>query len=378
MIRRAFTLVELLVVIAIIGVLIALLLPAVQAAREAARRMQCANHMKQFTLAAHNHHDTRQVFPSGVAKIGNYWDSGGGWRFNVHAQLLPYLEQNPMYEQFASGSLAPWNTNPANTVINTFLCPSDSYSKMPGRTTPSTSSARTNLQICLGDSVRMQGNARGLFTWTGSATVTTTQRDDGTLAARLIMPKGMESIIDGTSNTLFVSEGATAQTIGEKVVKGGVYNNASLQISNGTVDPETGHPANCRPNVTWCINNAFDTGTGNRSLLRSGSNDIFRGGRQFDRLQTYNSFNTIMPPNGPACAQGNAEDRWGVYPPQSWHTGGVNCGYADGSVHFVNDSIDTNGLNGTTGGGDPDYPGSSRFGVWGALGSINGGESKTP
>jgi prepilin-type processing-associated H-X9-DG protein len=183
------------------------------------------------------------------------------------------------------------------------------------------------------------------------------------------------SISDGTSNTIFVSEGATAKTIGERVVKGGVYNNASLQFPNGTVDPETGYPADCRPNVTWCINNAFDVS--NRSLLKSGSNGIFRGGRQYDRLQTYNSFNTIMPPNGPACAQGNAEDRWGIYPPQSWHSGGVNCGYADGSVRFINDNIDTNGLNGSIGGGDPSYTGPSRFGVWGALGSINGGESKT-
>ncbi|MDR1493245.1 MAG: hypothetical protein LBT05_11050 [Planctomycetaceae bacterium] len=79
------------------------------------------------------------------------------------------------------------------------------------------------------------------------------------------------------------------------------------------------------PNITWCINNAFDTG--NRSLLRSGSNNIFRGERQFDRLQTYNSFNTIMPPNGPACAQSDAEDRWGVYSPQSWHSGGKIYSY---------------------------------------------------
>jgi prepilin-type processing-associated H-X9-DG protein len=362
-------------VIAIIGVLIALLLPAVQAAREAARRMQCSNHMKQFLLAAHNHHDAKLVFPSGVAKIGNYWDGSGGWRFNVHAQLLPYMELNQMYEQFVTENSPPWRVPPAGTIINTFICPSDNYSRMVGRFIHATnSSARTNLQICLGDSVRMQNNVRGLFTWSGSDAVNTTERDNGMLAARLIKPKGIESIGDGTSNTIFVSEGATVRSLGDRTVKGGVYNNASLQIAS-TVDPETGHPANCRANVTWCMNNAFDTS--NRSLLKNGTNNIFRGGRQFDRMQTYNSFNTIMPPNGPACAPGDVEDRWGVYPPQSWHSGGVNCGFADGSVHFINDNIDTNGLNGTIGGGDHDYPGPSRFGVWGALGSISGGEPKT-
>jgi hypothetical protein len=101
-----------------------------------------------------------------------------------------------MYDQFAAGSIAPW-ASPANTIINTFICPSDNYGKMIGR-----HSTRTNLQICLGDSVRMQGNARGLFTWSGSATVTTTERNNGTLAARLIRPKGIESISDGTSYNL--------------------------------------------------------------------------------------------------------------------------------------------------------------------------------
>src|SRR5436190_7695238 len=85
--RRAFTLIELLVVIAIIAVLIALLLPAVQQAREAARRSQCKNNLKQFGLAMHNYHDTYKVFPS----------ASGGNGFSPHARILPYMDQAPLY-----------------------------------------------------------------------------------------------------------------------------------------------------------------------------------------------------------------------------------------------------------------------------------------
>src|SRR6187431_1839409 len=93
--RRAFTLVELLVVIAIIGVLVALLLPAVQAAREAARRMQCTNNLKQLGLAVHNYHDTNNVFPPQMMNINTSNDRRWGWG----AVTLPYIEQGALYQQ---------------------------------------------------------------------------------------------------------------------------------------------------------------------------------------------------------------------------------------------------------------------------------------
>src|SRR6187455_1336232 len=96
--RFAFTLVELLVVIAIIGVLVALLLPAVQAARESARRMKCTNNLKQLGLALHNHHDTFGVFPAADDEIPN--PAGGTWKHSWIVRVLPYLEQQALHDQY--------------------------------------------------------------------------------------------------------------------------------------------------------------------------------------------------------------------------------------------------------------------------------------
>jgi prepilin-type N-terminal cleavage/methylation domain-containing protein len=121
--RRGFTLVELLVVIAIIGILVALLLPAVQAAREASRRSNCSNNLKQLGIGLHNYHDTYKAFPYGA------WKGGGvGW----HVYILPFIEQEAMYLKFNPS--ANWDTSPvtpaapnlqfASIKMNSYLCPS--------------------------------------------------------------------------------------------------------------------------------------------------------------------------------------------------------------------------------------------------------------
>jgi len=130
--------------------------------------------------------------------------------------------------------------------------------------------------------------------------------------------------------------------------------------------------------VVWCMNEAF--APGNRTMLVEGSHSSWRGFRPFDRRVVYNYFNTIIPPNGPSCTEHDGgEQNWGIYPPQSNHPGGVNVGFIDGSVRFIPDSIDTNGLNAANGGGGgaATWTGPSVFGVWGALGSIAGGESRS-
>ena len=127
--RNAFTLVELLVVIAIIGILIALLLPAVQAAREAARRMACTNNLKQIGLALHNYHDTHRTLPIGwlgfdAAGTANF-EGNPGWAWST--RILPFLEQQPLYEDIDMNApiVAAGNAQASLTVVPTFLCPSD-------------------------------------------------------------------------------------------------------------------------------------------------------------------------------------------------------------------------------------------------------------
>ena len=129
--RGGFTLIELLVVIAIIAVLIALLLPAVQSAREAARRIQCTNNLKQLGLALHNYHDAVQVFPPGYVAARRFFDAetdtGPGWSWA--SMILPQLDQGPLFSaiNFSLPVQAPANATAARTNVAGFLCPSDQF-----------------------------------------------------------------------------------------------------------------------------------------------------------------------------------------------------------------------------------------------------------
>jgi prepilin-type N-terminal cleavage/methylation domain-containing protein len=335
-----FTLVELLVVIAIIGVLIALLLPAVQAARAAARRTQCSNHMKQFSLAYHIYHDTYNIFPPAAGRFSRNTST----RFNQHVRLLPFIEQVALCESWAASNDNMISVSFAQTPIATFICPADGNAKLPGRN----SSARASIAVSIGDSAAVQSsNRRGFVAWDLSGS------DPGTVYLRSI-----ESVTDGLSNTCLCSEVVSTTSIGSKNIKGGVRNaDTSIEVGGNTIP-------------LWCKNNAIDSTTG--QLGGTAPSDIWRGSRAYDTQMSYMLFNTALPPNSPACSRQDNEWNWGFYPPQSNHSGGVNCGVADGSVRFVNDSIDAGGL-------PPSHEptGISPYGVWGAFGSIDGGESKS-
>src|SRR5947207_4039687 len=167
--RAGFTLVELLVVIAIIGVLVALLLPAVQSAREASRRSQCSNNLKQLALGIHNFHDTRNIFPFNYQLIGtNAWEATNASYF-----ILPYIEQGNLFNQFqipttakagqamgtapagAVGDATMWSQSwngPMNTVVKSFICPSSL--KAPTRATVSWGGPGSNYGLCTGSRVQ--------------------------------------------------------------------------------------------------------------------------------------------------------------------------------------------------------------------------------
>ena len=188
--RKAFTLIELLVVIAIIGILVALLLPAVQAARESARRTQCRNHLKQIGLAMQNYHDLNRAFPAGYASQldGNGNELGPGWGWG--AALLPELEQTNLASRidFNLGIGDPKNAGLQTTALSAFYCPSEVYSSQ-------FTVANTSVAVAYGNYVAVNGNG-GVSDFAGS-------NDGAFLRNRWFR---MAEIADGLSNTLFVGE----------------------------------------------------------------------------------------------------------------------------------------------------------------------------
>jgi prepilin-type N-terminal cleavage/methylation domain-containing protein len=205
--RSAFTLVELLVVIAIIGVLVALLLPAVQTARESARRMKCSNQLKQFGLAMHNYNDTYQSFPIGHMFRGIFdgsaTDADGGSGFGWGSAILPYMEQATLYNQFnmnfpiTTNTTAVPNLTLAQTHLPQFACPSDLKPKnwTDGQVI---NSATSSYKAC----------GTSYDGWQGGAVGVTPNRSqfNGIFERDNRPPLRMAEITDGTSNQFMIAE----------------------------------------------------------------------------------------------------------------------------------------------------------------------------
>lgn len=334
--RDGFTLVELLVVIAIIGVLVALLLPAVQAAREAARRMQCTNHLKQLGLAAHNHASALGHLPAGFrGKLMpqmplHYFDSWGAL-----ALLTPYLEQSAAYnlidlEQSMYGS--DFNiTSPValQTVVSVFLCPSDSGQSVcrdaygvQGELAP------TNYSFSLGT-----GTTRGKTGSLGSP-----YDADGVFYA--MSKTRLTDIKDGTSNTI----GASERLLGAGPEAGSVGSRAEL-------NPQTMF-VNIQGELTEAACDA--------SLQVNGSQRrMFTWVAGEPRCTSYNHYFPPNDRNHADCVTNHGEQQFaytghGLSTARSHHPGGVVAWYCDGSVRFISETID--------------------LAIWRALATRSGGE----
>jgi len=376
--KKGFTLIELLVVIAIIGVLVGLLLPAVQQAREAARRSACTNQVKQLALACHTFADTQQAFPSGQGGTYTKWQGPGisqGGRLSWIAQVMPFMEQQMVADTIASFPNKPvWHGalryGRPGIGDPTFLrCPSDSQP-----TVAAGQYAPTNYLGCYGDSTKSlreryfsQSDApnkvwkewyRGMF---GNATYpvknTTTPIDNAT-------KRGIEfrEVTDGLSNTALISEGCVG--------------NGRTNISATTEDYRTAEAigvANVKNNPSACL--AVRDG---QNFVAGQSLHSIKGGNFVDGYISRTGFNTVLPPNSPSCGEVQNPVNWnhGVLSASSYHPSGVVLAMADASTRFVNNNIDTGDLTKNIGSGvdRKANPTPSPYGVWGAMGSKAGGE----
>lgn len=356
--RTGFTLVELLVVIAIIGILVALLLPAVQRVRETARRMQCGNNLKQIGIALHNYHDTHRTFPVSMVGPGAPYGTHYGTGFySWLALLLPYIEQAPVADiidfrvnmadrgggdcyVFPGATISQTHINAAAATarIASFACPSESF----------------EMTQAMGSARPAPGSYAGNIGWPSNTTGI-----DGNRSARKhngfiplvnpVSPKAWHStemrlgwIKDGSSHTLAVTE---------RVV-------SSVATWRDTLD-ETRHPAeysycagsaSAKPLhdfVDLCANATYIDATYSRPQGRAWISGW---------TLAANTYSHVLPINFRSChLHGGEDDGTNLIAPSSRHGSGVNALLADGSIHFITETIDMR--------------------VWWGLGSRDGGET---
>jgi len=341
--RFGFTLVELLVVIAIIGVMVGLLLPAVQAAREAARRMQCSNNLKQIGLAAHNFESTHKALParrhskvfetSGV-KVTAYSDA------TPQVMLLPYVEQAALRDlwdlDYNVNSDAPIHSSiPAKTGANAvarvtevafFLCPSDPSSNKQG------GAGRLNYYASIGGARFLGGSSiDGVFAQPNPS------------AGTVMKGNTFATITDGTSNTAMFAEVKRGTSVA------GSYDETTVHTGGTLISLEDGRT---EPN---CLDGGWDTGTG---AIRYVGQQYYRAAIPYTFAYTHTlpvnwNKKAVTPNRRYNC--GDSAFVNAHVAASSYHPGGALVCRADGSTSFTSESID--------------------FAVWQAIGSRAGGET---
>ena len=332
--RRAFTLIELLVVIAIIAVLIALLLPAVQAAREAARRTQCVNNLKQVGLAVNNYETSLGALPMSMALsgTGNTVAYDLGW--SAQARILPYLEGNTL---FNAANINVFKEDPSNTTIvqltvAAFLCPSEvnpaPYAHDYGL------SGVTNYGFCGGD----------WFVWGGFNGPSNRQAFGPNRGRRLA------EVTDGLSNTLYAAEVKTHQAASNCRFSTLPSVNNPNNIPSPLADPFTVAPEYDNGGCKTQNQYEFHTEWSDGHVHTGGFTTAWPPNKAIIGRVTYPGMDLDL--NG--MNEENGGPTFSAITSRSFHPGGVNALFGDGSVKFIKSTI--NGL------------------TWRALGTVAGGE----
>jgi prepilin-type N-terminal cleavage/methylation domain-containing protein/prepilin-type processing-associated H-X9-DG protein len=350
--RRGFTLIELLVVIAIIAVLIALLLPAVQAAREAARRIQCTNNLKQLALAVHNYITAVGTLPVGIDNTTAYGGQAppgslSTWTaWSAQSLLLPYVEQRPLYNAanfswtccYVGSQADATNRTVYNTRIGSFLCPSDGLAGVQNINSYYGSIGTSTIQYPVG------GLTTGVFQVYDPTTVSC---QSVTLA----------SISDGTSNTIAFGEGLVGDYSKNSNYRGNGMAGATdvplVSQSGGSSSPGiAGNNSESNPAaVLQALQNCNSFWQGSALATCQGYTACCV--KQYDGQlwalgeRGYTLFNTIVPPNAKQYPWHNcrltsclpcAPEGSSFINASSNHPGGCNFAFADGSVRFLKDS----------------------------------------
>ncbi len=397
--RLAFTIIELLVTITIIAILISLLLPAVQNAREAARRMSCSNNLKQLGIAANSYHSAHRKFPQyqggtdGYPSTSRYDPIVGsnGKALSIFVGLLPFFEKDTLWQQIRNPledpitgldfpAMGPCPYKPLSshlssryepwlTELPTLRCPSDPGAGLPAH-------ARTNYAACLGDTVTV--NHGPLLPIAGSndwpidlhLARSSALSCRGMFVARRFTR--VRDITDGLSHTIMLGEINTEYGDGDITTQVSVVP-LPLVAANPNYCEDSGHRDPNRPNKWGPHAHIVEL-------------DYRRGNAWALGFHLCTAFNTILPPNQGLCGSlGSAisPTMGGITPASSRHSEGAYVLMADGSVHFITDSIDAGNRNHSTvyvdldGDGDPtdsspppfSAHAESPFGVWGAMGT---------